>query len=137
MPMPEQSRAPRRSFGSLLVAGAIVAGVALVVVAGRSRGPSTPERAEPEQTKVHIVSEPAGATVAREDDGGVLGVTPFEISLPKTTGELPVVVKLAGHQSRHTTIPLFSETGRIDVALVPVGVDAASPPKAPTKDWTP
>jgi hypothetical protein len=134
MAEPEPTRgAARRSSATFVVAGAVVA---IIVALTRSREAGSPEAPQPEQTKVHIVSEPAGATVVLRD-GGVLGVTPFEVLLPKGAGELPADVKLDGYQTRHTTIPLFSETGRIDVALVPVGVDAAPPPKAPPKDWTP
>jgi hypothetical protein len=128
---------PARRFSSPLAAGVGALSVVLVVIAVvRASRPSAPEESGPEQTSVMISSEPAGATVSRED-GGALGVTPFQVTLPKANAELPVVVTLQGYQTRHTTVPLFSESGRVDVMLTPVGVEPPKPPKPPPDGWEP
>jgi len=127
--------APRRTAGLVAVVAGLVVTV-LVVVLVRTRSADEPEASGPALTVVTIVSEPAGATVVRTD-GGVLGVTPFEITLPKTNSELPVLVQLPGYQTRRSTIPLFSQTGRVDVALVANGAEAPAPPKPPPDGWVP
>jgi hypothetical protein len=111
----------------------IVAVFFLVRSAGQRGEPATDE---PAFTRIMISSEPAGATVTRAD-GGVLGTTPFEVSLPKANAELPVIVTLDGYQTHRVTVPLFSESGRVDVMLTPVGVEPPPPPKPPPDGWTP
>ena len=114
-----------------LVVGAVVVVVAVVVLlvragdTGRGVAPARPELAN-----VDIVSVPAGATVLRAD-GGVLGMTPFTLSLAKSDAELPVIFKADGFQDRRVTVPLFSSTGRIDVSLTAIGADGAPAPPPP------
>ena len=120
-----------RSLALLVGALAVVvAFIALIVSAGDAGRGKVP--AGPELAKVDIVSIPAGATVTRAD-GGVLGTTPFTLSLAKSNTELPVIVKAVGYQDRPVTVPLFSDSGRIDVTLTANGAVAAPLP-APPRD---
>jgi hypothetical protein len=113
------SRAAAALFGAVVVAGAI----ALVLRAGARR---TAQPARVERTSVEIVSDPPGATVVRADDGGVLGVTPAVVVLPKQNGVLPVIVRLDGYEPRNVDVPLFSSSGRVDVKLTAAAHDAAA-----------
>jgi len=126
-------RTASRSFA--LAVGAIIAVVAVVILIVRAGDAAhTDAPAGPPRTTIDIVSEPPGATMVRADDGGLIGVAPFTASLPKGEGELPVFVKLEGYQTRWLTVPLFSETGRIDVKLWRNGVDSGIPP-SPPEHW--
>ena len=87
-------------------------------------------------TTVTVVSDPAGATVTLAD-GGLLGVTPFELTVPKRDADLPVTVRREGYQDSHVTVPLFSATGRIDVMMTAIGAKPPKPPKPPPDGWTP
>jgi hypothetical protein len=130
---PEQSGS--RSF--VAVVGALVAVVVVVLVVVRASGPTAPAVPEgPPMTDIEVVSDPAGATVTGAD-GGVLGVTPFWLKVPKREGEMPLVVRRDGYQERHVTVPLFSASGRIDVMMVAVGAKPPEPPKQPPDGWTP
>jgi hypothetical protein len=133
---PESSGASRRSstWVAALVGGIIV--VAVVVLIARTRSSEEPAPSGPEMTAIEIVTEPAGATVSFLD-GGVLGTTPLDTKLPKRDGELPVIVRLVGYQERRVTVPLYSETGRIDVSLTAIGAEPPPPPKPLPKDWSP
>ena len=90
----------------------------------------------PATTTVTIVSDPAGATV-KDADGGLLGIAPFELTVPKRDAELPVVVSREGYQDSRVTIPLYSATGRVDVKLWAIGEKRPPPPKPLPKDWSP
>jgi hypothetical protein len=114
----------------------VVALVMLVVRAGEGGRSAAPEAPQPPMTTVMIVSEPAGATITRPD-GGVLGKSPLTLTLPKSDGDLVVIVSLDGYQSRRSSVPLFSQSGRVDVALSPNGVDAAVNHPPPPDGWTP
>jgi hypothetical protein len=135
MTSPTQRPAGGRTFA--VVVGAMIAVVAVVVLVVRAgAGRTSDEPAGPPITTIDIVSEPAGASVVRADDGGVVGVTPLTASFPKKDGELPVIVTLEGYQTRRVMVPLFSVTGRIDVMMTKVGEDAAVPPPLP-EHWNP
>jgi hypothetical protein len=124
-----------RSFVAIVGALVVVAAVVLLVVRG-SR-PSPPEEPTgPEMTTVKIVSDPTGATVT-SPDGGLLGVTPFDLTALKREGEMPVVVRREGYQEKHVTVPLFSATGRVDIMMTAVGQKPPEPPKPPPDGWTP
>jgi PEGA domain len=122
-----------RAQSLALVAGAVVVVVAVVAILV-SAGGAGPRKAPagPELAKVDIVSVPAGATVTRAD-GGILGTTPFTLSLAKSNTELPVIVKAVGYQDRAVTVPLFADSGRIDVTLTAIGA-VAPPGPAPARD---
>jgi hypothetical protein len=133
MVAPEQSG--NRSF--LAVVGALVAVVVVVLLVVRGSRTSEPEAPSgPQMTTVMIVSDPSGATVTSAD-GGVLGVTPFELTAPKSDVEMPVLVKREGYQDHKTTVPLFSATGRVDVKLTAIGEEPPPPPKPLPDGWTP
>jgi hypothetical protein len=123
-----------RSF--VLVVGALVAVVAVVVLIVRASRPAEPVETGPVMTTVTIVSDPAGAPVS-DADGGLLGVAPFDLIVPKREAELPVVVRREGYQDSRITIPLYSVTGRVDVKLWGVGEKRPPPPKPLPKDWSP
>lgn len=133
--MADPAKSATRSF--LVVVGALVTVavvVMLVVRAGRPPEPGTPSG--PPMTTVMIVSDPAGATVT-DADGGVLGVTPFDLTVPKSNVELPVTARRDGYQDKHSTVPLFSATGRVDIMMTKVGEKPPEPPKPPPDGWTP
>jgi hypothetical protein len=131
---PEQSG--NRSF--LVVVGALVAVVLVVLLVVRGSRTSEPGAPSgPEMTTVTIVSDPSGATVTSADDGGVLGVTPFELTVPKKDGEMPIIVRREGYQDHRSTVPLFSATGRIDLKLTAVGEKPPPPPKPLPDGWAP
>jgi hypothetical protein len=136
---PEDPPGPaRRSSGWIAgVVGALIIIVVIVLIARTRSESDPPGPPAPDRTALEIVSEPAGATVVRADDGGVLGVTPFDISLPKSNAEVPVFVRLKGYQERRVTLPLFSQSGRVDVGLIAIGAEAPAPPKPPPKNWVP
>ena len=134
MTAPSEPRAASRSY--LIVASALAVVVAVIVIVGRagpSAGPSAPE---PAFAVIDIVSVPTGATVNRVDGGAVVGVTPMTVTFPRSDTDVHVVVSHPGYQDRRVTVPVFSETGRIDVTLTPNGVDAAVVKPLP-KDWSP
>jgi len=109
----------------VVVAAAIAVAVAVVWRLGAADRTAADVTADPKLTHVDIVSVPEGAFVIRADDGGVLGRTPLTLSLPKSDIDLSVIVKADGHQDRRVAVPLFSESGRVDVTLTPIDVDAA------------
>jgi hypothetical protein len=124
-----------RSFVAVLAAFVVVAAVVLLVVrASRTSPPEEPKG--PEMTTVKIVSDPSGATVTTPD-GGLLGVTPFDLTAPRREGEMPVVVRRQGFQEKQVTVPLFSATGRVDIMMTAVGQKPPEPPKPPPDGWTP
>jgi hypothetical protein len=123
MPEPPQSRAAGHPFA--VAVGAIVAVAAVVVVVVRA-GSTGPAPRDPGVTNVDIVSDPVGASVIRADDGGVLGLAPLTLTLPKSETDLPVIVRHEGYQDRLVKVPLFSMSGRIDVELIKIGADAAA-----------
>ena len=89
----------------MVVVGALVAVVAVVVLVVRASRPTEPVETGPVMTTVTIVSDPAGATV-KDADGGLLGVAPFDLIVPKREVELPVVVSREGYQDSRITVPL-------------------------------
>ena len=91
-----------RSF--VAVVGALVAVVAVVVLVVRASRPPEPVETGPAMTTVTIVSDPAGATVT-DADGGLLGVAPFDLTVPKRDAELPVVVRREGYQEQPVDDP--------------------------------
>ncbi|HVU52774.1 MAG TPA: PEGA domain-containing protein [Polyangia bacterium] len=131
--MADTAQSSNRSF--MAIVGALVAVVGVVFLVVRGSRPSEPDSG-PAMTTVMIVSDPAGATVTNAD-GGVLGVTPFDLTVPKSDGELPVTVRRDGYQDKHVTVPLFSATGRVDVMMTKVGEKPPEPPKPPPDGWTP
>jgi hypothetical protein len=118
----------------MVVGALVVVGVVIGLVV-RSR-PADTETHEPPVTSILIVSNPPGSSVLLTD-GGVLGVTPLTASLPRVEGELPVVVKHNGFNDHQMMLPLFSQTGRVDVTLTAIGADGGASPKALPKDWKP
>jgi hypothetical protein len=134
MPEPTRSRLSVGPFAT--VVGAMVAVVAVVAFVVRVGDAGRSTRTDPGITTIDIVSEPPGASVVRADDGGVLGLTPLNVSFPKSDKDLAVVVSHEGYQDHRANVPLFSASGRIDVTLTPVGVDAAAVPSLPDH-WTP
>jgi hypothetical protein len=133
--MADPANSGTRSF--LAVVGALVAVVVvlmLVVRAGRPPEPGAPSG--PPMTTVMIASDPAGATVTNAD-GGVLGVTPFDLTVPKSDTELPVTARREGYQDKHTTVPLIAATGRVDIMMTKVGEKPPEPPKPPPDGWAP
>ncbi len=134
MTAPSEPRAASHSY--LIVALALAVVVAVIVVVGRSGSSAGPAGAEPALATIDISSSPSGATVNRVDGGAIVGVTPMTVTFPRAETDLLVVVRHDGYQDHLVTIPVFSETGRVDVILTPNGVDAAVV-KPPPKDWTP
>ena len=112
----------------------MVAVVIFVVRAGDVRREAP---VEPEITNVEIFSLPEGASVVRADDGGVLGQTPMTLTMPKSDKDLLVIFKADGYQDHPVKVPLFSETGRVDVKLTAIGADAAVSPPPPPDGWVP
>lgn len=119
------------AVGALVV---VIAVVTFVVRAGDARREAP---VEPEITKVEIFSLPVGAFVVRADDGGLLGQTPMTLTTAKSDKDFPVIVKADGYQDRPVKVPLFSETGRVDVRLNAIGADAAASPPPPPDGWVP
>ena len=132
--MADPGQSGTRSFAA--VVGALVAVVGVVLLVVRAGRPSEPVETGPAMTTVTIVSDPAGATV-RDADGGVLGVAPFDLTIPKRDVDMPVVVSRDGYQDSRITVPLYSATGRIDVKLWAIGEKRPPPPPPLPKDWSP
>jgi hypothetical protein len=132
MTAPSEQRSSSLSY--LMVAVALVVVVAVIVVVERAGSSARPNGGEPAIAAIDFVSVPSGAAVNRAD-GGSIGVTPFTATFPRGDVDQVVIVSHAGYQDRRVTVPVFSETGRIDVTLVENGVDAA--PSKPPKDRTP
>jgi tRNA A-37 threonylcarbamoyl transferase component Bud32 len=76
---------------------------------------------------IKFQSEPGGATVARQDTGEQLGVTPFEIEVPHGDDPLAVVFKKATFRDASRSI-IPSESTALDVTL-----EALPPPARPTE----
>jgi hypothetical protein len=131
--MADPAKSGTRSF--VAIAGALVAVVGVLFLVVHGSRPPEPASGPP-MTTVMIVSDPAGATVTNAD-GGVLGVTPFDLTVRKSDVEMPVTVRREGYQDKHTTVPLFSQTGRVDVTMTKVGEKPPEPPKPPPDGWTP
>jgi hypothetical protein len=146
-----------QSHGALLVgilAAALVAGgvaAFLVVRSGSSSQPATvqqavskptpaptpptpPQAAPAPSAKVSIKfrSEPVGAAVARQDTGEQLGVTPFEIEVPRGQSPLAVVFKKANFKDVSRSI-VPQESGSLDATLEAAPSPAPMPPKAGAK----
>ncbi|HEX4406595.1 MAG TPA: hypothetical protein VH560_17270 [Polyangia bacterium] len=134
MTAPPEPRAVSHSY--LIVAVALAVVVAVIVVVAHSRPSAGSGSAETALATIDIGSSPSGATVNRVDGGAIVGVTPMTVTFPRSDTDLLVVVKHAGYQDHLVTIPVFSETGRVDVIMTPVGVDAGAPKRLP-KDFSP
>jgi hypothetical protein len=132
---PSGPRAGGRPILSIVVALVVVVAVVVFVVRAGSADRAGPP--SPELTTVDVVVIPVGATLVRADDGGVLGQAPLTLSLVKSDTDLPVIVKAPGYQDRLVKVPLFSETGRVDVTLIAIGADAAAPPRPTPDGWNP
>jgi hypothetical protein len=135
MSEPTKPRSPVPPFAKVVGAMVVVAAViAIVVRAGDAgRAPATPPG--PPMTNVDIVSDPVGASVF-DADGGLIGVAPLVISAPRSEKELVIFTKYPGYQDRRSTVPLFSETGRIDVELIKIGAKEPHPKPLPDH-WVP
>lgn len=134
MTKPSEPRATSHSY--LIVAVALVIVVAVIIVVGRSGPSAGPGGAAPALATIDIGSSPSGATVNHVDGGAIVGVTPMTVTFPRSDTDVLVVVRHAGYQDHLVTVPVFSESGRLDVILTPDGVDASAV-KPPAKDWTP
>ncbi|HJX64405.1 MAG TPA: serine/threonine-protein kinase [Polyangia bacterium] len=142
-----------KSHGALLVgilAAALVAGgvaAFLVVRTGSISQPATVQKAvstpapapvpvppplqaapaPPAKVSIKFRSEPVGAAVARKDTGEQLGVTPFEIEVPRGQSPLAVVFKKSNFKDVSRSI-VPQESGLLDATLEA----AASPAPIPT-----
>jgi hypothetical protein len=137
MAEPSQPRPSNRSLAivvGLMVAVALVA-IFLLRVGAASKDDAPPT--DPKVASIQLLSLPTGATVRRADDGGVLGVTPFIVDLPRSDTDVAVVVHRDGYQDRHVTVPVFSLNGRVEVTLTAIGADAAPLPPQPPDGWSP
>jgi serine/threonine-protein kinase len=136
----EGEEAIPKSHGALLagiLAAALVAGgvaAFLVVRSGSSSQPATVQKAvstpapapvppppqaapaPPAKVSIKFRSEPVGAAVARKDTGEQLGVTPFEIEVPRGQSSLAVVFKKANFKDVSRSI-VPQESGLLDATL--------------------
>ena len=134
--MPEPTKSPAALSSLLKVVGALVvvaAVIAIVVHAGEGGRASTPPG--PPMTNVDVVSDPVGASVF-DADGGLIGIAPLVISVPKSDKDLVVITKAEGYQDRRSTVPLYATSGRIDVELIRIG-EKERPVKALPDGWVP
>jgi hypothetical protein len=135
MPEPTKSRAAVPGFALVVGSMAVVAAlVVLIARVGDSR-PAAP--AEPAMANIDVVSDPVGASVFRADDGGLIGIAPLVISLPRSEKDLVIITKHPGYQDRRSTVPLFSASGRIDIELIRIGAKERPIPPPPPDGWTP
>jgi serine/threonine protein kinase len=134
-PLDEQLPKSRTGLWAGLLFGALVAGsvAAFLVV----RATSTPTKApapvaeavvakptppppvaaaQPAKISIKFRSEPAGASVARQDNGEQLGITPFEVEIPKAQSPLQVIFKRAGYADATRSI-IPSDPGVLDATL--------------------
>jgi serine/threonine-protein kinase len=88
--------------------------------------------AQPANVTIKFRSEPAGASVARQDNGQQLGVTPFEIEVPKGQAPLEVVFKKASYADTTKSI-VPSDTGVLNATLKAVLPAAPAAQPAVTK----
>lgn len=98
----------------ILVAALLL--VAVLVMKGRG-GDDAQQAPAADVTNVYVISEPPGATISAAD-GKPLGTTPTTLTLPRGPGEATVILRHPGYEDRRVTVPVFSQTGRIDVTLV-------------------
>jgi hypothetical protein len=112
---------------------AVAAVIAIVVRAGDGGRPVAPSG--PPMTNVDVVSDPVGASVF-DADGGLIGVAPLVISVPRSDKDLVIFTKYPGYQDRRSTIPLYSASGRIDVELIKIGAKEPKPKPLPDH-WAP
>jgi hypothetical protein len=146
----EGEEAIPKSHGALLagiLAAALVAGgvaAFLVVRSGSSSQPATVQKAvstpapapvppppqaapaPPAKVSIKFRSEPVGAAVARKDTGEQLGVTPFEIEVPRGQSSLAVVFKKANFKDVSRSI-VPQESGLLDATLEATESPAPSP----------
>jgi serine/threonine-protein kinase len=128
-------------LGAALVVGGIAA--FLVVRSGSSGQPTTAQQAAskpapapaapptapapPAKVTIKFRSDPLGATVARNDTGEQLGVTPFEIEIPQGKSPLAVAFKKANFKDVSRSI-VPDASGFLDATLEAT----PSPAPAPT-----
>jgi hypothetical protein len=135
--MPEPTKAPSALSSFLKIAGAMVvvaAVIALVVRAGDA-GRASLDPPGPPMTNVDVVSDPVGASVF-DADGGLIGIAPLVISVPRSDKELVIFTRHEGYQERRSTVPLYSVSGRLDVELIKIG-EKERQVKALPDGWTP
>ena len=80
--------------------------------------PPAPEPPSPRSVSVRVTSRPAGARLTRESDGAILGVTPFEGSLPARPGRDRLKVDRAGYVVERVVFPLDEDVD-LTVSLEP------------------
>jgi len=86
----------------------------------------------PVKVTLKFRSDPAGATVVREDTGQQLGATPFEIEVPKARSPLTVVFKKASFKDVVRSI-VPEEPGSLDATLEAVTPTVQTVPPRPGK----
>jgi serine/threonine-protein kinase len=123
-----------QSHGALLagiLAAALVAATVQQAASKPAPAPAPPPPqaapAPPAKVSIKFRSEPVGAAVARKDTGEQLGVTPFEIEVPRGQSPLAVVFKKANFKDASRSI-VPQESGLLDATLEA----AASPVPMPT-----
>ena len=79
--------------------------------------------------KVDVISTPPGAALIRAEDNAFVGRTPYHASLPRSSKEMTLIVRLEGFEDQRLVVPLL-EDGRSDITLRTAV--AAAPPPAPT-----
>jgi len=91
----------------------------------RPNPPTAPAPAPAAKVTITFRSQPGGATVARQDTGEQLGVTPFEIQISQSRDPIAVVFKKASFKdAARSMIPVES-------TLLDVTLEALPPPAGP------
>jgi len=80
-------------------------------------------------TTVMLVSMPAGATVSNAVSRATLGVTPLELTLPRSADELSLQLELGGHAPQRRVVRL-DENQRLELWLTPLARPAPKKPRA-------
>jgi Serine/threonine protein kinase len=80
----------------------------------------------PAKVTIKFRSEPVGAAVTRKDTGDQLGVTPFELEVPKGKDPLAVVFKKANFKDVSRSI-VPEESGPLDATLEAATPDVPTP----------
>jgi hypothetical protein len=131
---------PRRSRRGLFVLGAAAALAVAAVASGGVRGQAfellagTAPPRKPATVRVNFSSDPAGATVSR-DDGSVLGVTPLSAEIPYSDRPVDFRLQKEGYSAKVSSFvpnlpsPVFVLLERIEPPAPP---PAATPSVAPT-----
>jgi len=93
------------------------------------REASPPLVPAPSMTTVMLVSMPAGATVSNAVSRATLGVTPLELTLPRSADELSLQLELGGHAPQRRVVRL-DENQRLELWLTPLARPAPKKPRA-------